>query len=164
MSNLYVGNKWGQIGKPDASRPIIDSDLVQLAVSATALNMFANGAGITAGINAVVPTADGTGTGVIPAGGLINVCTVTPTNAAHWAVLPAPVPGSIVVLINAAANTAYELRSSAPATVGIGEGTGAAAESAIPAKSVAVLMCQSATNWVGFTITAATLAAVEAAA
>jgi hypothetical protein len=87
---------------------------------------------------------------------------VTSANANNIITLPAPVVGKRLTLIVGA--NGYELRSNAPATVGIGGGVGANAESAIPANSLAVVVCISATNWVGYTITAATLAAVEAAA
>jgi hypothetical protein len=57
-----------------------------------------------------------------------------------------------------------ELRSSAPATVAINGGSEANAESAIAANMLFVAICTSATTWHGFTITAATLAALDAAA
>ncbi len=114
-------------------------------------------------LKAVIPTADGTTTAIIPDGGRLTVCTVASANAAHWVVLPAPVPGTIVVLLGNA--TIYEMRSSAPATVGIGGNTPTAGhESAIPASAVCIMICLNATAWVGWTILGATLAAVEAAA
>lgn len=107
-------------------------------------------------------TADGLTTGTISDNGNIQTVDVTSAAAANIIVLPTPVAGKRVTL-SVGAN-GYELRSSDPATVGIGGGTGAAAESAIPANSVCVMTCISATSWVGYTITGATLAAVEAAA
>jgi hypothetical protein len=162
---LHVGNKWAKVGKTDYRRPIVDSNDVKVIADAVALNAFASSVGLAAAVNAVVPTANGDGTGVIPDEGALTICTVNPSNADHIVTLPTPTPGKIVVLMNIAANTAYELRSSDPATVLIGEGTGGAAvESAIPAKSVCVMFCISATKWSGLTINAATLAAVAAAA
>lgn len=135
-----------------------------LVAALSALSVAEAGALDFSNIQAVIPTADGTGTGVITAKGVLNICTVTPTNAAHIATLPAPVPGTIVILLNAAANTAYELMTNAPTTVLLSEASGGAAvESLIPAKSVAVLVCRNATNWVGWTIAATTLAALAAA-
>lgn len=107
-------------------------------------------------------TADGTGTGTIADSGLIQFVAVTSGNAAHIVVLPTPTPGTIVILYVGA--NGCELRSSAPATIAINGGSGADVESAISANMMAVAICTSATTWHGFTITAATLAAIEAAA
>jgi hypothetical protein len=107
-------------------------------------------------------TADGLTTGIIAAAGSYQFVAVTSAGANNIIVLPAPTPGTVVEL--AVGANGYELRSSAPATVLIGSGAGGASvESAIPANSVARLFCVDATHWVGYTITAATLAAVEAA-
>ena len=95
------------------------------------------------GTGEVVATADGTGTGQIADG--TDFVTVTSANANHIVTLPTPTPGTTVAIFVAA--TGYELRSSAPATVGINGGTGASAESAIPAGSLTVCVCVSATAW-----------------
>ena len=108
-------------------------------------------------------TADGTGTGTIADAGLLQFIAVTAgADANSIIVLPTPTPGRIVALYVGA--TGYELRSNSPTTVAINGGTGAAAESAIGANMLAVLICTSATTWHGFSITAATLAAIQAAA
>lgn len=108
-------------------------------------------------------TADGTGTGTIAAAGLIQFVAVTAgSDANSIIVLPTPTPGRIVIGYVGA--TGHELRSSDPNTIAINGGTGAAAESAIAANMMWVAICTSATSWHGFTITAATLAAMEAAA
>lgn len=60
-------------------------------------------------------------------------------------VLPAPTPGGVVALRNGA--TGYELRTSAPATVAINGGSGANAESAIPADTLTVCFCDTGTTW-----------------
>lgn len=117
------------------------------------------------GYTAVARTAtdDGLTTGTIADAGSYQFVQVTSASANNIIVLPAPTPGTVVEL--AVGANGYELRSSAPTTVLIGGGTGGAAvESAIPANSVARLFCVDATHWVGYTITGATLAAVEAAA
>jgi len=96
-------------------------------------------------------TADGTGTGTISAG--VTHVVVTATDANHIITLPAPVPGLVITLLNGA--TGYELRSSAPATIGINGGTGAAVESAVAANTAVIVRCVSATAWLGSTITTA---------
>lgn len=106
-------------------------------------------------------TADGTGTGTI--GASESWVTVTCDDANKIIVLPAPTPGRSVIIQNGA--TGYELRSSAPATVGINGGTGASAESAIGANVTVHAFCGSATNWTAFQQTSAgVLTLVEVAA
>jgi hypothetical protein len=108
-------------------------------------------------------TADGTGTGTIADAGGLQFVTVTSANADHIVILPAPTPG-VIVILHVGAN-GFELRSSAPATVGINGGTGASAESAIAANSTCVMICVSATAWKGFFLDAdSDVAKVEAAA
>lgn len=108
-------------------------------------------------------TADGTGTGTIADAGMIGFVTVTSASANNIVVLPTPTPGTIVIL--AVGANGCELRSSAPATVAINGGTGATAESALAASMMAVMICESATSWKGFSMASdGTLAQVEAAA
>lgn len=113
----------------------------------------------TAGATA---TADGSGTGTIADAGMIQYVPVTSANANNIVVLPSPAPGTIVILRNGA--TGYELRSSAPATISINGGAGAAAESAIAASTMVIAVCTSATTWQAIGLVGTTLAAVEAAA
>jgi hypothetical protein len=120
------------------------------------------GAGVNVTVSATA-TSDGLTTGILTDPGCDFTVLVTSANANNIIVLPAPVVGRKITLLNQSA-TAYELRSSAPATVAIGGGTGANAESAIPASSIAEVVCRTATAWHGYSITAATLAAIEAAA
>ena len=107
-------------------------------------------------------TVAGATTGTIADAGLLQFVAVTASDAAHQIILPTPTPGRIVILYVGA--TGFKLKSSAPASVAINGGTGAAAVSAVAANMMAVLICTSATSWHGFTITAATLAALPAAA
>ncbi|MCO5181107.1 MAG: hypothetical protein M9896_13790 [Candidatus Promineofilum sp.] len=107
-------------------------------------------------------TADGSGTGTIAAAGMLQFVTVTSDDANKIIVLPAPTPGTIVVLRNG--GTGYELRSSAPATVAINGGTGSNAESAIAANTMVIAVCTTATTWQAISLAGTTLAAVEAAA
>lgn len=107
-------------------------------------------------------TSDGLTTGTIADAGSFNYVQVTSANANNIIVLPTPTPGTVVILANGA--TGYELRSSAPTTVAINGGTGAAAESAIAASTMVIAVCTSATTWQAIGTAAATTAAVEAAA
>lgn len=120
--------------------------------------------GQIAGYTSVARTATETGatTGTIAEGGRLQFVTVTASNVNHIVVLPPPVVGTIVILRNGA--SAYELRSSAPATVAINGGTGAAAESAIAANTMVIAVCTLATAWQAISLAGITLAAVEAAA
>lgn len=109
---------------------------------------------------AATATSDGLTTGTIPTGA--SFVSVTSASANNIIVLPAPAPGT-VVLLHVGAN-GFELRSSAPDTVAINGGTGSNAESAIPANTLVFMVCTTATTWQGWDLTAATLAGVEAAA
>lgn len=132
----------------------LDTATVTFAAAATTLL----GLGLTS--TARTATSDGTGTGTIADGS--GFITVTSADANNIIVLPTPTPGTIVFLANGA--TGYELRSSAPATVAINGGTGAAAESAIAASTLVIAVCTSATTWQAIGLAGTTLAAVEAAA
>jgi hypothetical protein len=104
---------------------------------------------ITEGTDAVSVTAtdDGTGTGQIPVGA--NFVTVdADSDANHIVTLPAPVVGTIIHIAESG-TTGFELRTSAPATIGINAGTGSNAESAIAGAITLVrCVCVSSTNWV----------------
>ena len=103
-------------------------------------------AGMQAAAVAVVATADGTGTGTIPAG--TSVASITCDAAAKIVILPAPIIGNIIYLIETA-TTGYELRSSAPGSIGINGGTGSNVESAVAgATTYTRCVCVSATNWI----------------
>ena len=107
-------------------------------------------------------TADGTGTGTVAAAGFIQLVTVTSDDANKIVILPAPTPGTILILRNGA--TGYELRTSTPASISINGGAGANAESAIPANAMVLAICTTATTWQAIQLAGTTLAAVEAAA
>lgn len=78
--------------------------------------------------------------------------TVTSAAAAHWVNLPAPVVGNIIHIF--VGTNGCELRSSAPGSIAINGGTGAGAESALPANSLTVCVCTSATTWVAYEVAA----------
>lgn len=109
-------------------------------------------------------TDDGTGTGKLSENALYQF--VVPDwdgDANHILTLPSPKPGRVIVI--AGATTGGELRTSAPATVAINGGSGAAAESAVAANQMVIAICESATSWKAFTIASdGTTAGLEAAA
>lgn len=109
-------------------------------------------------------TDDGSGTGTLRENLLVQF--VVPNwdgDATHILVLPSPKPGKVVII--AGATTGGELRTSAPATVAINGGSGAAAESAVAANQMVIAICESATSWKAFTIASdGTTAGLEAAA
>ena len=141
------------IGEEGSETEVINSSgqVVAPVVANVTGDVTGNVTGYALKTEALVPTADGTGTGQIIAD--TTFATVTSADANHIITLPAPVPGRKITLINGA--TGYELRSSAPATIGINGGVGANAESAIGANLVVKLECVSATNWIGSTVSAA---------
>lgn len=108
-------------------------------------------------------TATGATTGTIADAGMIQFVTVTSDDANKIIILPAPTPGTIVIL-GEASTVGYELRTSAPATIAINGGAGADAESAIAASMLVIAVCTTATTWQAISVVAATFAAVEAAA
>lgn len=108
-------------------------------------------------------TTTGATTGTIPSIGSDIFVTVTCDDANKIVILPAPVPGTQVTLVNA--GTGYELRSSSPTTVAINGGTASNAESAIGANVVVHCKCVTATRWIAFQqSTNGTVSATEAAA
>ena len=94
-----------------------------------------------------VATDDGTGTGTIAAGTSV-VSVNADSDANHIIILPAPVIGNVIRLIETG-TTGYELRTSAPASIGINGGTASNGESAVAgAITVTQCVCVSATNWI----------------
>lgn len=114
-------------------------------------NVTGNVAGYAVKSEARTATATGATTGTISAGTTHVV--VTSLDANHIIILPTPVVGLKITLINGA--TGYEIRSSSPTTIGINGGVEANAESAIAANMIIKLECVSATNWIGSSVTAA---------
>ena len=89
-------------------------------------------------------TTDGTGTGTIAAG--TSFVTVTSDQVDKIIILPAPVVGNIIHLMNGA--TGYELRTSDPANIAINGGSAADAESAVAANTLVTCICTSSTTWI----------------
>lgn len=149
-------------GTATASKALVLDANKAIATITTATITNATIGALTYATASRTATADGLTTGTIAAAGMLQFVTVTSADANHIVVLPAPTPGTIVILSNGA--TGYELRTSAPATIAINGGAGANAESAIAASSMVIAVCTTATTWQAITIAATTLAAVEAAA
>lgn len=111
-------------------------------------------------------TSDGLTAGLVDNGDVHDgevFVTVTSADANNIVTLPDAPVGTRVALING--GTGYELRTHAPATVGINGGTGSAAESAIGANVNTRCLRTTATNWVCTNFAAAgTVTATEVAA
>jgi hypothetical protein len=162
-TGLFINS--GADGKLTISSDGVGTDDITLSGTVTldaALALAA--AGFTMAAIARTATADGTTTGTIASGPTLQFITVTAGGDANSIIiLPAPTPGSIVILHVAA--TGYELRTSSPTTIGINGGTGADAESAIPANTTVLMICATATSWKGLQLGSdGTLAKVEVAA
>lgn len=125
--------------------------VLKITESGIESNVTGNVSGYALKSEARTATAAGDGTGQISAG--TTHVAVTCDDVNKIITLPAPVVGLKITLLNGA--TGYELRSSAPATIGINGGIGANAESAVGANTVVIVECVSATNWIGSTVTAA---------
>ena len=103
--------------------------------------------GVQSAAVARTATDDGTGTGTIAAGTSV-VLVNADSDANHIIILPAPVVGNIITLIETA-TTGYELRTSAPDSIAINGGSGADAESAIAGSVTYVkCVCVSSTSWI----------------
>ena len=117
---------------------------------------------------AVTATSDGLTTGIIPTGA--TYVNVTSGNAAHIVLLPPPTIGTVVWIF--VGTNGCELRAGTAAgadgsdTISIGGNTASANhESALPANSLSLLVCTSATTWVGLEIASNNaVSAVEVAA
>jgi len=123
-------------------------------------NVTGNVSGYALKSAAVTATVAGDGTGIIPAG--VTHATITSSVNTKLVTLPAPIPGLRLILAMGA--NGGKVRSSAPATIGINGGTGAAASSAISANTEVIFECISATSWKAWTVAAdGTMAALAAA-
>jgi hypothetical protein len=115
------------------------------------------------GYVAATATSDGSGTGTLRENLLVQFVVPTWGGVNNILILPSPAPGKIVII--AGAGTGGELRTNAPATVGINGGTGTGVESAVAASQMVIAICESATSWKAFTIASdGTTAGLEAAA
>ena len=93
---------------------------------------------------AVTATSNGSGTGTIVSG--TSFVTVSSTNDSHIVVLPAPVVGNIIHIINPTSKK-YELKSNEPATVKIN--TVASKQLSIAGNNTLIrCICTSSTTWI----------------
>jgi hypothetical protein len=134
-----------------AVRPSVPTDKVKDPMLDLRTDVLLMLAGDRKAVEAVA-TADGTGTGVIDPTAFFTTVTGNGGSANNWVTLPPPVPGKVIIIHFVAAG---EIRSSAPATVGINGGVGAAAESAVGAGVTGVFICATALNWNAFQMTSA---------
>ena len=120
--------------------------------------------GVQSAAVARTATDDGSGNGTIAAGTSV-VLVNADSDANHIIILPAPVVGNIITLIETA-TTGYELRTSNPGSIAINGGSGADAESAIAGSVTYVkCVCVSSTSWICSQYVAnGTESALEAAA
>ena len=152
----------------DVDAGILDID-VQGAATVDADSITLTGA-VTAATgvqsSAIVRTAtdDGSGNGTIAAGTSV-VLVDADSDANHIIILPAPVVGNIITIIENG-TTGYELRTSAPSTIAINGGTGSSGESAIAGATTYIrCVCVSSTAWIATQFAAdGTESKVEAAA
>jgi hypothetical protein len=145
---------------PDGSKEIAQQAEVTAEIAAAIA--LVDGISLISNSEARTATADGLTTGIIS--DTTDWVTVTSANADHIITLPTPTPGRVVRMRNTG-GSGFELRSSAPATVAINGGTGAAAESAIAANSLVQCVCCTATQWnCTDTIPNGTVAATQVAA
>lgn len=164
-----------EYGLPGATTPAApdpfdepqDSEIDERVAVSTATATAALAAHVAGGINsqrkveARTATAAGLTTGQVTDGA--DFVVVTSANADHIIVLPDASIGDVITLQNA--GTGYELRTHAPATVGINGGAEADAESAIGANVTVVVRRVNATNWIGTNYAAAgTVSATQVAA
>lgn len=128
-------------GEGDAGWSAVNGSISGLTSSVAELNAVK----VSSASAAVTATSDGLTTGIIADGKLLNYVAVTSSSANNMVTLPSPNPG-VMCWINVGAN-GFKLRSSAPSTVAINGGSGAAAVSAIAASSTILAICISATAW-----------------
>jgi hypothetical protein len=109
---------------------------------------FAGKVTVTRGIQSGATALTATDTGVaIPAGTSVALVDAD-SDASHIVILPTPVVGNIIHIIETA-TTGYELRSSAPNDVAINGGTAVNGESAIEGATTYIkCVCVSGTSWI----------------
>jgi len=109
---------------------------------------FAGTVTSTGGVQSAATALTATDSGVaIPAGTAVALINAD-GDANHIVILPAPVVGNIINIIETA-TTGYELRSSTPASIGINGGTASNGESAIAGAITYIkCVCVSSTSWI----------------
>ena len=143
------------ISSSDASAQSVASALTVTGAASLSSTLAVTGASTltgavtaTAGVQSSAVSVTATDAGAaIPAGTAVALIDAD-SDANHIVILPAPVVGNIIHLIESG-TTGYELRSSAPASIGINGGTGSNVESAVAgATTYTRCVCVSATSWI----------------
>ena len=116
----------------------VDADSIALTGAVTAVT------GVQSSATAVTATDAGA---AIPAGTAVALVNAD-SDANHIVILPAPVVGNIIHIIENG-TTGYELRTSTPASIGINGGTASNGESAIAGAITYIrCVCVSSTSWI----------------
>jgi hypothetical protein len=141
-----------RIGKYKISKK---ESAVSLIDGGVATSPVTFGAGQQSTAVAVTATSDGLTTGIIPTGAAY--VTVTSGGANNIVLLPPPTVGTVVWIF--VGTNGCELRAGsttgtdASATISIGGNSASGGhESALPANSLSLMVCTSATTWVGIEI------------
>ena len=123
----------------------LDADIVQISGSS---GIAITGSVTAPNIQSPATALTATDAGVtIPAGTAVALINAD-SDADHIVILPAPVVGNIIHIIETA-TTGYELRTSTPGSIGINGGTGSNAESAIAGAITYIrCVCVSSTSWI----------------
>ena len=132
----------------DIDAGILDIDVTGAATIDAASLVITGAVTAATGVQSTATALTATDAGVaIPAGtaaALINA----DSDANHIVILPAPVVGNIINIIETA-TTGYELRSSTPASIAINGGTASNGESAIAGAITYIkCVCVSSTSWI----------------
>jgi hypothetical protein len=123
----------------------LDADIVQISGSS---GIAITGSVTAPNIQSPATALTATDAGVtIPAGTAVALINAD-SDANHIVILPAPVVGNIIHIIETA-TTGYELRSSTPASIAINGGTASNGESAIAGAITYIrCVCVSSTSWI----------------
>mgnify|MGYP005990929665 CR=1 FL=1 len=158
-ANAAAGSIW------DVDAGILDVD-VQGAATVDASSITLTGA-VTAvnGVQNSTVAVTATDSGAAIPAGTATVLVNADGDANHIVILPAPVVGNIIHIIENG-TTGYELRTSSPASISINGGTGSSGESAIAGATTYIrCVCVSSTAWIATQFAAdGTESKVEAAA
>ena len=139
-----------KVSEKDSALSMVDGGSITGTLTSAGAATFSSTVTATTGIQhaavARTATADGTTTGTIEDG--TSFVTVTSGGANTIIILPTPTPGNVVYLTEAG-TTAYELRSSTPASIAINNGTASGGESRIAGAITYIkCVCVSATSWI----------------
>jgi hypothetical protein len=150
-----MGNRRMGLGRLEALLEAVDRDLNLVNTTLTncliTTTQNCTFGGVQSSAAARTATSDGLTTGTIAAG--TTYVSVTSGNSDHIVTLPAPVIGN-VIYIHVGTN-GCELRTSNPGTISINGNTPSAGhESALPANSLSICICISATAWVAYEVAA----------